>query len=161
VVPKLRARKGLPLSIDVGVMYAAVPNSNVQLFGAELAYAVMDGGVALPSVGLRATYSKLLGVDELDVQTAGIDATISKGFVIVTPYAGLGALYTDGKAKGKLATDPTFVAVNGGKPLAEEKLWTARYYGGVKLTPIPLIGLTGEVEYSGVMTYSLKFAVNF
>jgi hypothetical protein len=161
VVPKLRARKGLPFSIDVGAMYSAVPNSNVQLFGAELGYALMDGGAALPAVGLRATYTKLLGVDELDVQTAGIDATISKGFVILTPYAGIGALYTEGKAKGKIVTDPAFIAVNGGKALESEKLWSARYYGGLKLTPIPLFGITGEVEYSGVMTYSLKAAINF
>jgi hypothetical protein len=161
VVPKLRARKGLPFSIDVGAMYSAIPNSNVQLFGAELAYALMDGGVALPAIGLRATYTKLLGVSELDVQTAGVDATISKGFVILTPYAGIGALYTQGKAKGKILTDPIFIAVNGGKALEAEKLWSARYYGGVKLSPIPLFGITGEVEYSGVMTYSLKAAISF
>jgi hypothetical protein len=160
VVPKLRARKGLPLGIDVGAMYSALPNSNVQLFGAEAAWAVLDGGVALPAVGLRATYTKLLGVSDLDVQTAGVDATISKGFVIVTPYAGLGALYTAGKPKGHLQ-DPLFWTLNGGKALETEKLWTARYYGGLKLSPIPLFGVTGEVEYSGVVTYSLKAAISF
>ncbi len=161
VVPKLRARVGLPFGIDVGAMYAMVPSSNVQLFGAEVAYAVLDGGIALPSIGLRATYSKLLGVSDLDLQTAGVDASISKGFVFITPYAGIGALYTDGKAKGKILTDPAFLAANGGKALEEEKIWSPRYFGGVKVTPFPLVGLTGEVEYSGVMTYSLKLGVSF
>jgi hypothetical protein len=160
VVPKLRARKGLPLGIDVGAMYSAVPNSNVQLVGAELAYAVMDGGVALPAIGVRATYTKLLGVADLGVQTAGVDATISKGFVIVTPYAGVGILYSEGQPKGHLQ-EPAFWTLNGGKALESEKLWNARYYGGVKLSPIPLFGITGEVEYSGVMTYSLKAAISF
>ncbi len=161
VVPKLRARKGLPLDIDVGAFYSTIPSSNVSLFGAELGWAVLAGGVALPAIGLRATYTKLLGVSELDVQTLGLDAAISKGFLIFTPYAGVGALYTDGKAKGKVLTDPTFLAFNGNKPLEEEKLWSARYFGGVKLTPFPLFGITGEVEYSGVMTYSLKVAISF
>lgn len=161
VVPKLRARKGLPLSIDVGLMYAMAPSSNVQVIGGEVSYALMDGGVALPALGVRATYTKLLGVDELDVQTAGIDASISKGFVIFTPYAGAGALWTDGKAKGKLLTDPVFIAANGGKPLEGETLWSGRYFGGVKITPIPLLGITAEVEYSRAWLYSLKLGVSF
>jgi len=161
VVPKLRARKGLPLDLDVGAFYSAIPSSNVQLFGGELSWALLSGGAALPAIGLRATYTKLLGVSELDVQTFGVDAAISKGFLIFTPYAGLGALYTDGKAKGKILNDPAFIAVNGGKPLSEEKIWSPRYFGGVKLTPFPLFGITGEVEYSGVTTYSLKAAINF
>ena len=160
VVPKLRARKGLPFGVDVGAMYSALPNSNVRLLGAELAYALLDGGVALPALGVRATYTKLLGVNDLDVQTTGIDATISKGFVIVTPYAGVGALYTTGKPKGHLQ-EPIVWTLNGGKALESEKLWNARYYGGVKLSPLPLFGITGEVEYSGVMTYSLKAAISF
>lgn len=161
VVPKLRARKGLPLSIDVGAFYAAIPKSNVGLFGAEVGWAVLDGGVALPAIGLRATYTRLLGVSELDAQTFGADAAISKGFLFLTPYAGAGVLYTDGKAKGKVLTNPVFVAVNGGKPLEEEKIRSPRYFGGLKLTPFPLFGITGEVEYSGLMTYSLKVAVSF
>jgi hypothetical protein len=161
VVPKLRARKGLPMDIDVGAFYAALPSSNVQLFGGEVSWALLAGGVALPAIGLRATYTKMLGVSEFDFQSAGVDASISKGFVILTPYAGVGALWVDGKAKGKLASDPTFLAVNGGKPLGEEKLWTPRYFGGLKLTPFPLFGITGEVEYSGVTTYSLKVAISF
>jgi hypothetical protein len=160
VVPKLRARKGLPFDLDVGAFYSAIPSSNVQLFGAELSWALLSGGVALPAIGLRATYTKLLGVPVLDLQTLGVDAAISKGFLIFTPYAGVGALYTDGKAKGKILTDPVFIAANG-KPLEEEKIWTPRYFGGVKLSPFPLIGITGEVEYSGVMTYSLKLGISF
>ncbi len=160
VVPKLRARKGLPFSLDVGLMYAMVPSSNVQLFGVELSEAILDGGALLPALGVRATYSRLLGVDVLDFQTAGLDATLSKGFVIVTPYVGAGVLWMDGKAKGKIVTDSTFIAVNGG-PLKEEKLWRGRYFGGLKLSPLPLVGITGEVEYSGMMTYSLKVGISF
>ena len=161
VVPKLRARKGLPFSLDFGVMYAAIPTSNVQLLGFELSDALLDGGAVLPAVGLRATYTRLLGVNNLDFQTAGIDASISKSFLIVTPYAGAGLLWMDGKAKGKILTDTAFLNANGGTPLNEEKVWAPRYFGGVKVSPFPLFGITAEVEYSGLMTYSLKLGLSF
>jgi hypothetical protein len=160
-VPKLRARAGLPLGIDVGATYAKVPSSNIQLFGAEVSWALLSGSAATPALGIRATYTKLAGVDDLDVQTAGLDACISKGFVLLTPYAGAGVFVSDGKAKGKILTDPAFLAVNGGKPLEGEQIWAPRYFGGVKLTLIPLLGITGEVEYSGIMTYSLKLGLSF
>jgi hypothetical protein len=160
VVPKLRARKGLPLGIDVGLMYAMVPQSNVRLLGFELSEALLDGGMLLPAIGVRATYTRLTGVDMLDLQTAALDATISKGFVVVTPYAGAGVLWIDGKAKGKIQSDAAFLAVNGG-PLKEEKIWAPRYFGGLKLSPLPLLGILGEAEYSTVMTYSLKVSLSF
>ncbi len=160
VVPKLRARKGLPFGIDVGAMYSVVPSSNVQLLGGEVSKALLDGSVVLPAIGIRATYTRLLGVDSLALQTAGLDASISKGFLVFTPYLGAGALWIDAKAKGKIVTDPTFIAVNGGA-IKEEKIWQTRFFGGVKVTPLPFFGITGEVEYSGMPTYSLKLALSF
>lgn len=159
-VPKLRARKGLPFGLDVGLMYAQAPQTNVKLIGAELSEALLDGGMLLPALGVRATYTRLLGVDMLDLQTFGLDATISKGFLIVTPFAGAGVFYTNAKAKGKIVEDPAFIAVNGGK-LEAEKLWAPRFFGGLKLSPLPLLGITGEVEYSGILTYSLKLGLSF
>lgn len=159
-VPKLRARKGLPLGIDVGLMYAMVPQSNVRLIGFELSEAFIDGSLLLPAIGVRATYTRLMGVDVLDLQTAGADATVSKGFLFVTPYAGAGVLWTEGKAKGKIQSDAAFLAVNGG-PLKTERIFTPRYFGGLKVSPLPFVGITGEVEHVGELTYSLKLAVNF
>ena len=60
--------------------------------------------MATPALGVRATYSKLNGIDDFDLQTAGIDATISKGFLFLTPYAGAGMLWIDGKYNGSAAS---------------------------------------------------------
>ncbi|HEY1991509.1 MAG TPA: hypothetical protein VGH71_03540, partial [Gammaproteobacteria bacterium] len=57
--------KGLPLGFDVGAEYAFVPGSNIHLYGVEGRYAILDGGVAEPAVGLRFAYTHLTGVDEL------------------------------------------------------------------------------------------------
>jgi len=157
LIPRVRVRKGLPFGIDIGAMYAYVPDSNVKLFGAEVAVAVIDGGLVTPTLGLRGSYSKLSGVDELDMQTFALDACLSKGFLIITPYIGAGMVYIDSKPKGALA-DGT---LPGGVALDEEKLWQPRYFGGLKLTPFPLFSITGEVEYAERPAYSLKAAINF
>lgn len=89
-VPKVHIHKGLPLNIDVGAFMSTVPNSNIKLVGAELRYAFLEGGVALPAVALRGTYTQLSGVDQLDFNTMGAELTISKGFLMLTPYGGVG-----------------------------------------------------------------------
>lgn len=158
LIPKLRVRKGLPCGIDVGVMYSKVPDSNIQIYGAEVAKALLEGTAATPALGVRATYTQLAGVGSLDLQTVGIDATLSKGFFILTPYVGGGAVWIDGKAKGNLQSLSTTLI---GSPLAQEKFWQERFFGGIKITPLPLFSVTAEAEYSGVPTYSLKAAFGF
>jgi hypothetical protein len=95
IVPKLHVFKGLPLGIDVGAFYSAVPTTNIKLMGGELRYAIMDGGLALPAVGIRGSVSKLSGVNQLEFSTKGLDVSISKGFLMFTPYAGVGAVWVD------------------------------------------------------------------
>lgn len=157
-LPKLRVRKGLPFGIDVGAMYSYVPDSNIKLYGAELSKAILEGTAATPALGVRATYTKLAGVSDLGLQTVGLDASISKGFVIVTPYAGAGAVWIDSKAKGSLQSTSASLPTG---PLKTEKIWQPRVFGGLKLTPLPLVGITAEVEYAARPIYSLKAAVNF
>lgn len=150
IIPRLRVRKGLPWGIDVGAMYTYVPDSNVKLFGFEVAKALLDGGMVTPSLGLRGSYTKLTGVNELDLQTFAADLNLSKGFVLITPYVGAGLVQIISKPKG------TFIGT-----LSEEKITQPRYFGGLKLSPLPLVGITAEVEYSVRPAYSLKAAVNF
>lgn len=99
-VPKLHVHKGLPFGIDIGASYSQVPSSNVKQLGAEIRYALVQGGVAIPAVGLRASYTKLTGVDQLDFNTAGLDVSVSKGFAFVTPYAGVGIVRSTSTPNG-------------------------------------------------------------
>jgi len=151
-LPKIRVRKGLPLSIDVGAMYSYVPGSNVKLFGFELSKAILDGTMATPAVGVRATYTRLTGVNDLDLQTAGLDASISKGFLFLTPYAGAGVVWINSKAEGNLARYSN---------LSTENIYQPRVFAGLKVSPLPLLGITAEVEYEVRPIYSLKAAVSF
>lgn len=156
-IPSLRARKGLPFGIDVGAMYAYVPDSNVKLYGFEVSKALLEGTVVTPALGIRASYTKLAGVNDLDLQTVAIDANISKGFAIITPYAGAGLVWVDSEAKSALGAG----TLPGGVRLSEEKLWLPRGFAGARLTILPFVKVTGEIEYAVRPIYTLKAAVDF
>lgn len=158
VLPKLRARKGLPLGIDIGAMYAYVPDTNIKLWGVEVSKAILEGSVATPALGVRATYTKLAGVDDLDLQTVGLDVSISKGFLMFTPYAGVGGVWIDSEAKGNLQT---LSVLENSVRLESEEIFQPRVFAGLKFSPLPLISFTGEVEYQERPIYSLKAAIGF
>jgi hypothetical protein len=94
-VPKLHVYKGLPMNFDIGAVYSAVPSSNVKYYGGELRYAIMEGGMALPAVGVRGAITKLSGVNQLSLSTKSLDVSVSKGFLMFSPYAGAGVVWTD------------------------------------------------------------------
>ena len=98
IVPRLHAHKGLPFGLDVGVSVGLIPEADVSLVGAELRVSLVEGGVATPSVGLRGSYSRALDADSLDLDSAAVELTISKGFLMLTPYAGAGLVRSDVEA---------------------------------------------------------------
>lgn len=147
-IPTLRVHKGLPFGFDIGVMYASVPGSNIKFYGGELRYAIIEGGVAMPAVGLRGSVSKLSGVDQLSVDTRGFDLSISKGFAFLTPYAGIGRVRADSDPKGV----PTLHS--------ESVSYGKTFVGlGIKLA---LLNFNFEADKTGdVKAYSLKIGIRF
>jgi hypothetical protein len=90
IIPKLHLHKGLPMGFDVGLMHASSSNTNITLTGVELRYANIEGGITRPAVATRFSWSRLDGVDDLSLESKGIDISISKGFALFTPYVGIG-----------------------------------------------------------------------
>lgn len=156
-IPSLRARKGLPFGIDMGAMYSYVPDSNVKIYGFEVSKALLEGTAVTPALGVRASYTKLAGVNDLDMQTVALDANISKGFAIITPYAGVGMVWVDSKARGDLQRLSSLA----GAPIGDERLWLPRGFAGARLTILPFVKVTGEIEYAVRPIYTLKAAVDF
>lgn len=128
------AQKGLPLGFDVGVNYAWIPGADGRVFGAELRKALVEGGVATPAIGLRASYSKLDDIDELDYDSYGLDLSISKGFGPLTPYAGVGYVWSH--------FEPDSIV-----PLEDEDVDESRLFVGLRLSA--LFGITPEYERVG------------
>lgn len=147
LIPKVHLHKGLPFGIDVGLMYAAIPDSNVNLTGAELRYAFIEGGVAMPAVALRGTWSRMGGVDQLDLETRGLELTVSKGFAMLTPYAGVGQVWVD--------SEPNVTGLD------DESFTLGKYYVGANLA-LGLVSIGLEVDKTGdAQTFGGKLALRW
>ena len=146
-VPRLYAQKGLPFGIDVGASYASVPDVDIKIYGVELKYALLSGGIATPAVAVRLSYSKVDGIDELDVENKGIDLSVSKGFTILTPYAGIGRTFS--------TATPVNVPL-----LREEDIEDSVIYAGVNINLGVNIGLEVN-QTAGVTSFSGKVGVRF
>jgi hypothetical protein len=153
IVPRLHVQKGLPFNIDLGLAYTSVPGSNIKLVGGEIKYAFIEGGVALPAVAARLTMTKLSGVDQLDFKTRSFDVSISKGFLMLKPYAGVGRVWVDSTPVGTGAGAPNF--------LTKESLGLGKVFVGVNVSfAIAALGL--EVDKTGSdRTTSLKLALRW
>jgi hypothetical protein len=147
-IPTLRAHKGLPAGFDVGVMYAAIPSSNIRYYGGELRYAIIEGDAVAPAVGVRGSLTKLSGVDQLALDTRGLDLSISKGFGFVTPYAGIGRVWVN--------SDPKGIAF-----LQSEKFALNKAFFGIG-TKFLVMNLNLEADKTGdVAAYSIKASIRF
>jgi hypothetical protein len=148
IVPKVHVHKGLPFGFDVGGFYTAVPSSNIKLIGAEVRYALFEGGVITPAIGLRGAYTKLSGVDQLALNTKGLEVLVSKGFVLFTPYLGIGHVWT--------SSDPQGIA-----GLQKETISQNKTFAGVNMN-LGLMNFALEGDKTGDTTsYSFKFGFRF
>lgn len=163
-VPKLHAHKGLPAGFDIGASLAVVPGSNIKLFGAEIRYAILEGTLATPALALRGSYSKLSGVDQLGFDTKGIDISISKGFAIAKPYAGIGQVWVSSKPDL-----PSLLNVVLGGPvapvppisLASESFTQTKLFAGVNIN-FGLTNVAFEVDRTGdANSYGAKVGFRF
>lgn len=147
-VAGLALHKGLPFGFDVGATYSAVPGTSARLYGVELRYAILEGGVAEPALAVRAAYTGSSGIDQFKFSTTSIDASISKGFAIVTPYAGAG--WVRGKADPDASTGLTSETVN-----------RAKFFAGMRVSFV-IFELTPEYERVGDNnSYNLRLGFSF
>ena len=150
VFPKIHAQKGLPLGFDVGLTYAKAPGTNIGLVGGELKWAVLKGTLVTPAVAIRGDYTKLVGVDDIDMSVYGADISVSKGFAFVTPYAGIGQVWISSEEKSDLIT-PNLDKVS----LSETKGFV-----GVKFS-LFVISFVAEADFSKVPSYSGRLNISF
>jgi hypothetical protein len=148
VVPTVRAYLGLPLNIDVGVIYGAVPDSNIELWGGELRYALIPGGTATPAVALRASFTSLAGVDTLKLDTTSVDLSISKGFALFTPYAGIGYVWVKSTPQGV-------------PPLTADDFTMSKYFVGLNMNFVFMNVALEADKTGGTPSYGIKLGFRF
>ncbi len=146
-VPKLHLTKGLPLDIDIGGFISTIPTTGITLYGGELKWAFLPGGVAMPAVAVRGSLTKLSGVSQLALDTKGLDVSVSKGFAMFTPYAGIGQVWTN--------SNPT------AGTLTKESFTQSKLFVGGNLN-LGLTNLAAEFDKTGAAkSVSLKLGFRF
>ena len=144
---RVQVLKGLPFGLDIGASLSKAIDSDISVVGAELRYSLIDGGMVTPSLAVRASYSRLEGIDDLNLSNGALELTLSKGFVMLTPYAGVGIVQTRAEA-------------NGGSGLDSETVEQNKLYVG--LTINLGVAITLEADQTGdYKTYSAKAGIRF
>lgn len=150
-VPKLHVAKGLPLGIDIAAFYSKIPTTSISLYGGELRYAILDGGLAMPAVAVRGAFTKLSGVDQLSLDTKSLDISISKGFLMFSPYIGIGQVWVNSTAN-----------VNGtGGVTLSDKFTQSKIFVGANLN-LGITNLAAELDKTGgIQSISVKLGLRF
>lgn len=144
---KLHVHKGLPLGFDVAAFMGNVSVINVNLVGAEVRYALIDGGVATPAVGVRGAYTSMNGANQLSLKTRSLDISVSKGFTVLTPYAGIGQVWVD--------SSPNVGA------LGSENFSMGKVFAGLNVN-MGLLNLAFEVDRTGnTSTWGAKLGLRW
>jgi hypothetical protein len=148
IVPSLRLHKGLPFDIDIGATATIVPSSNIRIYGGELRWAVLPGSTVTPALALRASFTALNGVEQLGMRTMGLDASISKGFAFLTPYAGIGSVHVSSKPSSATG-------------LAKTSFYRTKIFVGANLN-FGLLNFAGEADRTGdISSYGIKMGFRF
>lgn len=148
VVPSLRVAKGLPFGIDASLMYSAVPKTGIHLWGGALSWAFVPGDAVLPAIGVRVSHTRLYGIDQLDFNSTGLDASLSKGFGPLTPYAGAGKVWS--------ASTP--ISTTG---LQRESFSQTKVFAGVGMN-VALLNVALEYDRTGAInSYGAKLGIRF
>lgn len=149
-VATLRAVKGLPFDIDIGAAVGTVPGTDLRVTGGELRWAMLPGSALVPALALRAGVSYVSGVDQLKLRTSSLDLSISKGFLLLTPYAGVGMVQVRSEVK-----DPAALATD------RESFRLNKLFAGVSFK-LGLMNLAVEGDKTGDATsYGIKAALRF
>jgi hypothetical protein len=148
---KLHAQVGLPvIPIDLGIVYATVPTTDVKLMGYELKYAILKGSAVMPAIAIRGAYTKLTGIDVFDISTKSLDLSISKGFAMLTPYAGIGEVWISSSPNTNVPTIP----------LEKVDVSETKGFVGLKLG-LGLVNFVAEADFAKVKEYSLRMNLHF
>ncbi|HKI06550.1 MAG TPA: hypothetical protein VKK31_31530 [Thermoanaerobaculia bacterium] len=147
-VARVGARKGLPGGIDLGLSYAKALDGDVDLVSAEIQYAFFKGGLLSPALSLRLTGTRTVGAKAYGIDQYGAELLFSKGFAVLTPYAGAGVYRSKGTLDRTLGPD------------FEETVDRGVIYAGLTLNLL-LPKITVEVEKGEVIQGAVRVGIGF
>jgi len=87
----------------------------------------------------------------LDLDTKSLDVSISKGFAMLTPYAGVAQVWITSDSK-----DPNATLVVKKEDISETKAFV-----GLKMSLLPVFNIVAEADFATVNMYSLRLNLSF
>lgn len=156
IIPRAILRKGLPWGIDIGASYLQIPNTNIRLVGGEINIALLKDGIATPAIGLRASYSALLGISYLNMQVINASIGISKKLFIFEPYAGIGDVVIISKPNN-IPSSSADISLPSIQWVYLKQETISEFQGTVGLQlDLPIARLAFEAAFSKIPVYSVK-----
>ncbi|QBK05701.1 hypothetical protein DW355_14080 [Hylemonella gracilis] len=145
---RLDIHKGLPFDVDVGAYFANMPGLGIDVRGLEARYALLSGDFATPTISLRGGYTYAVNSDDLYINTRSLDVSVSKGFAMLTPYAGVGYVWVDSdgrRAANHLQSSPEL----------------NKYYAGINMG-LGLLNLAFETDITGdTVSWGMKLGLRW
>ncbi|PLX69030.1 MAG: hypothetical protein C0602_08085 [Denitrovibrio sp.] len=145
---RVHAQKGFPFGLDLGLSVTKGGNLGFTAITGEVKYAILKGTVVTPAISVKGSVTKVTGLEDMSVMTGSIGAYISKGFLFLTPYAGIESVAVK-------ASDDS------GNDFDDETVASARGIVGLQISPLPLISINLEAAKGTVMQYGLKAGIRF
>lgn len=149
ILYRLHVQKGLPGKLDVGAMIGSAANSDFNYAGVSASYAILEGTAVTPAITLRGAYSQIFGHDELEAYNANIGLFISKGFVMLKPYAGLMGTVTHAEEQTSRVS------------LSSETEYGVKGILGLEATPFPFLRLNAELGIGELTQVSFRAGIYF
>ncbi|MEY4766166.1 MAG: hypothetical protein RI907_2839 [Pseudomonadota bacterium] len=104
----LRVEKGLPFDVDLGASYVLLPGTSASALSGDVKWAFWGGGLVMPAVATRVFYTQTNGLGDMSLNAKGIELSVSKGFAMFTPYAGVGVVASTASTKGDVWKKESF-----------------------------------------------------
>jgi hypothetical protein len=139
-IARVGVRKGLPGRIDLGAAYGRAVGGDLELLSGEVSWAALEGGAVSPAVGFRLSGTRTLEGGTYELTQLGLEVLVSKGFAVVTPFAGAGLVRSESRLERDLP----------GGDFREETTDPVLFAGVAVKLLVPR--LTFEVEQSGPLT---------
>ncbi len=167
-MPGFHVRKGLPFSFEAGVRVNYIEQSNMVATMVEVKWALNEGFLYLPDIGVRGFGTQLLGAREFNMTVAGFDISVGHQFPVagmftLTPYAGWSSIWvasssdvidfnpgqTEVQEFGDNASGTSSTNVFNQINLGDNR--HDRFYGGLRFISY-IVEVSLEVNYTDVTT---------
>jgi hypothetical protein len=145
---RVHVQKGFPMGLDLGASVTKGTNIQFTAVTGEVKYAILEGTTVTPALSVKASVTRVFGLEDINMTTMAAGAYISKGILFLTPYAGVESVLT-------MASDDS------DNDLDSENTNTVRALAGLQISPLPLISLNIEAATGSVTQIGLKAGIRF